>query len=307
MITYVKLFMTACFWGGTFIAGKAVAGSVHPFCAAFLRFAVACLFLVVMTRYKLGRLPKPDPGQLVLIALLGASGVFAYNIFFFTGLKYINAGSASLIIATNPILISTLSAILFRERMNLVKITGLVCSVSGAMLVISDGRLSSLIQLKFGAGEILICGCVLSWVTYSLLGMKVMARLSPIAAVCYSSIAGMIFLFFPAVYQGLFSGISHYRITDWASLFYLGFFGTVLGFFWYYEGIEKIGPAKSSVFINFVPVSAIVLSFFILHEPVTLSLLTGGLMVITGVYLTNASTPIMNFIKRRSAGTGPIN
>jgi drug/metabolite transporter (DMT)-like permease len=46
---------------------------------------------------------------------------------------------------------------------------------------------------------------------------------------------------------------------------------------------------KASIFINFVPISAIILSYFILNEPITISLLGGAILVITGVYLTNVS------------------
>jgi drug/metabolite transporter (DMT)-like permease len=44
---------------------------------------------------------------------------------------------------------------------------------------------------------------------------------------------------------------------------------------------------KASLFINFVPISAVVMAFFILDEPITLSLLVGTLLVCSGVYLTN--------------------
>lgn len=71
------------------------------------------------------------------------------------------------------------------------------------------------------------------------------------------------------------------------NLFYLGFFGTVLGFVWYYQGIKKIGATKTAIFINFVPISAIILAFFILHEPITASLALGTLLVCMGAYLTN--------------------
>ena len=78
-----------------------------------------------------------------------------------------------------------------------------------------------------------------------------------------------------------------YSLADWTSILFLGVFGTVLGFVWYYEGIRKIGPTKAGQFINFVPISAVLLAFLILGEPITWSLLTGGLFVISGVYLTN--------------------
>jgi drug/metabolite transporter (DMT)-like permease len=71
-------------------------------------------------------------------------------------------------------------------------------------------------------------------------------------------------------------------------LFYLGFFGTVLGFVWYYEGIKKIGPTKAGLFINIVPLSAVALAYFVLNEPLTLSLLVGTILVSSGIYLTNA-------------------
>ena len=94
----------------------------------------------------------------------------------------------------------------------------------------------------------------------------------------------------PALNSGLITDIGRYGFGDWFRLFYLGFFGTVLGFFWYYQGIEKLGPMKASVFINFVPISAIVLSATILGESITPSLLIGAALVIFGVYFTNTST-----------------
>jgi drug/metabolite transporter (DMT)-like permease len=126
---------------------------------------------------------------------------------------------------------------------------------------------------------------VASWVAYSLLGKSVMADLSPLAAVTYSSIVGTLCLFPPAVIEGLLESHS-YSFQAWASIFYLGFFGTVLGFLWYYEGIKRIGPVRAGLFINFVPIFAIILSFLILGEPLTISLLIGAALVSSGVYLT---------------------
>jgi drug/metabolite transporter (DMT)-like permease len=77
---------------------------------------------------------------------------------------------------------------------------------------------------------------------------------------------------------------------NWLGISYLGFFGTVLGFVWYYEGIERIGPIKAALFINFVPISAVLLAFLMLAEQITLSLLIGAILVTAGVYLTNRTS-----------------
>ena len=291
---YIKLLLTAIFWGGTFIAGKMISQTINPCSASFLRFAIASCFLVAITIKIEGKLPKLKKTQILSVALLGLTGVFAYNILFLTGLRYINAGRAALIIALNPIFISLLSALFFKERLDLIKIIGILMSVTGAIIVISNGRITDFVGYRFGKGELLICGCVLSWVSYSLIGRAVMDDLSPIVSVCYSSIIGAALLFIPAFYNDIFSHIGSYSAMDWTSLFYLGFFGTVLGFFWYYEGINQIGPTKASVFINFVPISAIILSFFILNEQITISLFIGAVLVVSGVYFTNASKLLKN-------------
>jgi len=287
MLVYIKLILTAILWGGTFIAGRVVAKDVGPFSAAFFRFFIASIFLVLFT-YKIeGRLPALQKKQIIPVFLLGMTGVFLYNVFFFKGLKIIHAGRAAVIIAGNPIFITLCSAYFFKEKLSPIKVIGIILSVTGAVIVISKGSFTEIVSGGVGWGEIFIFGCVFSWVSYSLIGKSVMDRLSPLAAVSYSSVIGTLFLFFPAFFEGAVQNFRHYYLVDWVGMFYLGFFGTVIGFVWYYEGIKKIGPMKASLFINFVPISAVVMAFFILDEPITLSLFIGTLLVCSGVYLTN--------------------
>jgi drug/metabolite transporter (DMT)-like permease len=165
------------------------------------------------------------------------------------------------------------------------KVAGILISVTGAVTVITRGDLWTGLSGGFGWGELYIFGCVASWVAYSLLGKSVMTGLSPLAAVTYSSVIGAVCLFPAAVVEGL-GDVGNFSLTAWASIFYLGFFGTVLGFVWYYEGIKRIGPVRAGLFINFVPVSAVFLAYLILNEPLTVSLLVGAVLVSSGVYLT---------------------
>ena len=285
---YLKLLLTAVFWGGTFIAGRSLAGNVGPFSAAFLRFAIASICLLAITTARRGAKVSLNGRQCLGIVLLGATGVFAYNSFFFRGLALINAGRASLIIACNPVLITVMAAWMFRERLGPVRLAGTLLSVSGALVVITRGDLGQILSGGIGWGEMMIFGCVVSWVAYSLIGKVVLQGISPLTAVTHSALVGAVLLLPAALAEGMAGDLVRYRWTDWASLAYLGVFGTVLGFVWYYQGIVRIGPGRASLFINFVPVSAIVLAWAILDEPVTISLLAGALLVIGGVCLTNS-------------------
>ncbi|MCU0559087.1 MAG: DMT family transporter [Desulfobacterales bacterium] len=285
LATYAKLLLMALFWGGTFIAGRVLAQSVGPYSGAFLRFAVASVCLAaVMLKMERG-VARPSGRHLAVLFVMGMTGIFAYNVLFLKGLKLIEAGRASAIIANNPVFIALVAALLFGERLNLLKVAGILISVTGAVTVITHGAPSSLLSGAFGWGEVFILGCVASWVAYSLLGKTVMSRLSPLAAVTFSSLAGTACLFPPAVFEGLLTA-APYPLAAWASIVYLGLFGTVLGFVWYYQGIQRIGPVRAGLFINFVPIFAVLLSVLFLEEPLTLSLLLGVVLVSTGVCLT---------------------
>jgi drug/metabolite transporter (DMT)-like permease len=285
---YLKLFLTALFWGGTFIAGNRVARDFDkPFTIAFLRFAMASVLLLALVRIKEGRFPSLSGRQIVLVVLLGMTGVFTYNVLFFKGLRLIEASRAALIVATCPAFIAVAAVFFFKERMTAGRVVGIPLSVLGAAVVISRGHWRQLFTGGIGRGELLIFGCVLSWVAYSLIGKAVMRRLSPLTCVSYSAVVGAAALAVPAWFEGPTPVLNGAAPVDWISIAYLAVFGTVIGFVWFYEGVNVIGATRAGLFINFVPVSAVILAFFMLGEPVTLSLATGAILVLSGVYLTN--------------------
>jgi drug/metabolite transporter (DMT)-like permease len=289
ILTSISLIVTMFFWGGTFIAGRMLAGSVQPASAAFLRFAIASVVLLVITRLAGGKLPRPSGKQWLLLALLGATGVFGYNIFFFTGLHSINAGRASLIIAGTPLVITLLATIFLGELLTPRRFCGILLSLAGAAVVISNGHPGIILTAGFGPGEMALLGCVASWAAYSLIGRMVLTALSPLAAVCYSSIIGTLLLCWPALQEGLLRKLPALSMTDWANLAYLGVCGTALGFFWYYRGIKKIGAMRAGVFINLVPLFALLLAWLLLDETIHPVVLGGGILVLTGVTLTNST------------------
>ena len=287
---YARLLLTSLFWGGTFVAGRLVSQIVGPFSIAFLRFAVASIFLILLTWKIEGKLPGLKKSQIVPVILLGMTGIFAYNVMFFKGLRIIEAGRASLIIATCPVFITICSALFMEEKIKLVQALGIVVSVCGAIVVISRGDIDRVLRGGLGLGEFYIFCCVLCWVAYSLIGKAVMNALSPLVLVSYSAAVGAVALSVPAFFEGLIANITSQSPVDWLCIFYLSIFGTVAGFVWYYQGVERIGPTKAGLFINFVPIFAILSAFLLLREPVTLSLVMGAALVISGVYLTNRTS-----------------
>lgn len=287
LLTYASLVFTMLLWGGTFIAGRLLADSVEPANAAFLRFAIASLALLGFVILKERKLPLPPRSTWLALFLLGITGVFLYNVFFFSGLQHIGAGRAALFIASTPLVITLAAAVIFKEKITAIKTTGVFLSLLGALIVISNGSPGSFFSGGFGVGEMSLMGCVFSWSAYSLIGRSVLKKISALTSVCYSSIIGTCLLFIPALKAGLLDTLPTITGTGWLSLAYLGLLGTAVGFSLYYDSIKKIGASRSAIFINLVPLFSLVLASLILDEYVKTIVLLGGLLILAGVSLTN--------------------
>ena len=286
----LKLVMVAALWGGTFIAGRILTQSLPLMTAAFSRFFIASILLVIIAVKMEGKLPRLNREQILLTAVLGFTGVFLYNICFFGALARIPAGRTSLFVSLTPIVTAILAGIIFSERLGLRRWMGIAVALLGAIVVITRGDLIggiTDISQSLGLGELMMLGAVFSWAAYTLISRKVLGALSPIVATTYGTLWGFLFLSIGAI--GEFKEINwmHLDWRVWSSVFYLGAFGTVLAFIWYYQGIQAVGPSRTAIFTNLVPAFGVLFSALLLGEPILISMVVGGLIAVVGVSLVN--------------------
>lgn len=287
MLVYAKLVGSVFFWGATWISGRVLAQDMGPFSAALLRFVTASVFLFLWSWHAGQGFPRLPRKEILPVAFLGLTGIFLYNAFFFTGLQTVPAGRAALIIASVPVVIGIMSALFLGDKLTCGKILGTLLSLTGAAIVLSGGNPLDLFHGGLSRGDLMILGCVGAWTAYSLSGSRVMRRLDPLLTVTWSCLLGTLMLVVPALTHGLTEDIARASLVDWGNILFLGVIATGVAFTWYYAGIRAIGPARAGIFINLVPVFAIAMGYVILGEPVTSSLLSGGAMVISGVWLAN--------------------
>ncbi|CAN5880861.1 DMT family transporter [soil metagenome] len=288
--TYLKLICVALFWGGTFIAGHIVAKEIPHLIAAAGRFLVACILLLLLAWRMEGGLPKLNRQQIHATFSLGATGIFLYNICFFAALERMPAGRSALFVALNPIVTALALALLFQEKLGAKKWLGIAIAFVGAAIVITRGDIMGAahdISRSVGAGELFMLCAVCAWAAYTIIGRHALTGLTPIAATTYAALWGLLLLSLGALFQLPQLDRSHLTLPVLASIAYLGIFGTVIGFVWYYEGVKTIGPSRTAVFNNLVPVFGISFGALLLGEPILASMVIGGLLVIAGVSLTN--------------------
>lgn len=280
---YIKLILVAIMWGGTFIATKMVSHVFGSFTGASYRYLVALFFMVPILLVKDPKAFKVTKKQLFQLSLLGATGIFAYSFFFFTGLRMVKASHGALIVALNPVLVMLISSSIGKERISRIKIIGLLLSITGTAIVIARGDLFDLFTM-FTWGDAFMLGCPISWALYTYFAKDALKFATPLQASTWAIVIGLAMLLFFVPFETYPTKVDW---TIWLAIVYLGICGSVLGFVWYYEGIKEIGPVKTSVFNNLIPIFAVMFSVVLLDETIHAYMWYGSALVISGVYIIN--------------------
>ncbi|AKA24135.1 DMT family transporter [Pseudomonas chlororaphis] len=287
---YCKLAAVTMIWGGTFVAGRLLAGSLAPLLAASLRFLLASLALLLFMAIARIALVRPSLAQFAQLSVLGFFGIFFYNLCFFEGLQSINASRASLIVALNPAVIALASWALFKERLGGGRLLGIVLCLLGAAVVIlsrDPGAFAS--GAGSWRGDVLIFGCVLGWGVYSLFSRNLNRTLGPLQTVTYSILLGTAMLWGATALRGelRLEALSGLGLEQGLSLLYLGVLGSALAYIWYYDGLRQIGATRSGVFIALNPLTAVLLGALLLDERLSLAMGLGGVLILGGIYQCN--------------------
>jgi drug/metabolite transporter (DMT)-like permease len=292
---YLKTLSVPAIWGGTFIAGRIASAHLEPTSSGALRFIMAFVALCIALHFSEGisTLGKITKKQLIGTAIMGASGIFAYNLLFFGALAILAATRTSLFVALNPAVTVILAFFVFREKLSAQKIIGILIALIGVTIVVTKGDFSQ-IATSFGTGEIMMICAVSSWAVYTLASRWTMAKvgnsIASISALKATTIAagwGMIFLTLHAAPSLVKTNFNAIPFSVWVSLFFLGVIGTAVAFVWYAQALQQLGAAKTVVFNNLVPVFGVFFGWALLGENLSLSLLLGGAIAVTGVFIVN--------------------
>lgn len=283
--TYLRLAVVPAIWGGTFIAGRILAVAVPPAVGALLRFIVACMALLAAAFLLERGLPRLDRRQLLATVALGATGVLAYNLFFLGALLRMPASRTSLIVALNPAVTIVAASLLFGERLRPLRWAGVALALLGVWIVLTRGDPLAAVGDTLGAGEWMMFGAICAWAAYTLIGRSVLRGLTPLAATTWASLFGTAMLVPVAAPDLARVELSALTPQVLAAVAYLGLLGTGLAFVWYYRAVQVLGPSRTVIFNNLVPVFGAAFGVGLLGEPATASMLVGGAIALTGVML----------------------
>jgi drug/metabolite transporter (DMT)-like permease len=285
-VAYAWLIAMAVAFGGTWVAAPWATDEIGPLTVAFVRFVLASVLLFIWARVQ--RIPLHlRRSDLPLILAMGATAVLGYNILFLYGVRLAPSTDGSIIVpGLAPVVTTVLVWLLYGERLAGRATVGLGLAVAGLVLVIGPVFGGSEQRIL---GDLLFVGGAIVWGIYSVVSRLATTRFHPVAASLFTTVAGIVMLAPFTIAEGDWAELPTASPRALGGIAYLGAIGTVLALVAFSEGIRRIGTARASAFTVLVPVVGVVLSAWLLGDPVTPLTVGGGALVLAGLWLVQTA------------------
>jgi len=240
---------------------------------------------ILITNYqKLFKVFKKHYLILVILSLLGIAG---FNTVLYFGLTLTTATNALIINSSIPILIIIFSYFILKQKILFNQLIGILLSTLGVLYLILQGHLQDIILFKFNQGDILIIISSILWALYS-----VIIRFKPKELNDYELFSTIVFLgllFLAPFYlsQGYSLKKEITLIYDYYYIFiYISIFTSILSYYFWHYGINKIGASKTGQFTHLMPIFGSFLAYLFLDEKLQTYHIVGIIFIASGIYLS---------------------
>jgi drug/metabolite transporter (DMT)-like permease len=273
--TVLTLFMCSI-WAGNYFAIKANLVYTDPFTLAALRGIVGGTLVLAAGRAS----PlSVSPRQLLRLSLLGLFNVTLFLVFLNLGLEYIPSYLASILVYTQPVMVTVLSP-LVGERLSLSKLLGVSFAFVGVVLVFADWSFFAVNPL----GLLFELLAALSWAVATLFYKSWDSGLSNLRVTGVQNLLGGLFvvplLFFVHPVIDPAPGF-------WVYFTYNAVLATAVAYFIYFRVAGRNPVSEFGSFLFFVPVFTMFIASVVSLNPPSLNVLAGTGLVSAGIVLVN--------------------
>jgi drug/metabolite transporter (DMT)-like permease len=162
------LLIQPIFMASNLIVARGGVEYVPPISLAFWRWTLVFIILLIFNFYFLKDKLRVIKKEFFKLFFLGAMGCGVCGAFPFLAGKTTTIVNMGIIYTSSPIFIILISSLFFREKINYLKIIGLISCLIGVFIIIIKGDISFLINLKFTMGDLWMLGAAIGWALYSI-------------------------------------------------------------------------------------------------------------------------------------------
>lgn len=279
---YLLLTMTALFWAGNSIVGRAARDLVPPAALSFWRWTIALALLLPLAWPHLKRDWPALRANWLIVLVLGVLAIGSFNILLYTGLQSTTALNSMLIQSALPALVLIVGALVMGDGTSGRQIAGVLISLAGVLAIIARGDPQMLIALRLNVGDAIIGGAVLLWALYSVL-LRRRPAVHPLSFLAASIMAGLVVIV-PVYAAELGSGRMIIPSAGSAlAIAYVSIFPSFLAYLFFNRGVELIGSAATGQYMNVMPLMGAVLAVLFLGEALHPFHIIGLALIVAGI------------------------
>ena len=271
-------------WAGNTIAGRLSTGEISPMMVVSLRWFIITLFLLLLLNKGIANSFIAIKGKILWLLLMGGLGMTCFNSLFYIAAQNTSAINLGIIQGVMPAIILIGSVLFFKEKVNIVKLFGLLISFFGVVIVVSKGDFQIIISLTVNLGDVVMFLALFFYAGFTL-GLRFKPEIDPLVLMAYFSFSALISSI-PLVMLEAFLGYSQFpsNTNAWLTIIYIAFVPSFLAQIFFIKGVELIGASKAGLFINILPIFAAILGVIILGESLQMYHFISLVVVLTGVY-----------------------
>ncbi|MFV8383874.1 DMT family transporter [Vibrio parahaemolyticus] len=281
-MVYLLPFFTVMIWGGNSIVNKMAASTIEPSAMSFYRWFVAmvlltpfCLPAVIKQRHVI----RPYLTKLAFLALLGM--VLNQSLGYYAGLTT-TASNMALITSLVPLISVFLSVPLLGKSISMLSIVGGVISLGGLAFMLGHGDVTYFLHQDMMQGDSLMLLAALVYAAYCVLLKRWKMPFNSLTLVYMQGFFSVIML------TPLWLSSEQLLPSQEALplIAYAGIAASIFAPLMWVKAIDLIGADSSAMFMNLMPVVSVALASTLLGEEIHVYHIIGGLMVISGVILS---------------------
>ncbi len=276
-------------WSINFIVAKVALREFPSPLLGVMRFVLAGV--VVMPFYLWRRQTRTtaphDNRDRVRLVLLGLLGIGLNQLFFVIGIGLTSVGHASFLMALTPAWVLILAALAGLETVSMRKAAGLALAIFGVMVLqTAPGKASSGATI---AGDFFIFLSSFTFSIFTVWGKPSAQRFGSLTMNTYAFASSALVLAPPAA--GYYWGFDYLAPSSsaWVSLLYMALFPSLLCYLIYYYALSYIPATRISMFSYLQPLLATTMAIPLLGETLSVTLLSGGALILAGVALSERS------------------
>jgi drug/metabolite transporter (DMT)-like permease len=263
---------------------------VPPVTLAAMR-AIVFIPILVFLLIKQGRKYIPVSKEDWLIYLsIGLFTIILPGILQNTGMMYTTASVSSIIQTSGPIFTIIFAIVILNESADKKKIVGSICALIGTIfLVISlDNNINLFDSSVYGNFLILLSG--VSYAISSIITKKGLERKNPLQILGFSSLVGFIVLSVISSFERPLDVIINLSIETWFAIFLLVIFPSFIALLFWYEAMINEEISRLVIYVYLMPVFAVIFSYILIGEIISIQTLLFAVLIIVGVALTQKNS-----------------